>query len=553
MKIFHKLLLAFLAVSLLPLLVAGGLLLREMERSLRRSALSQQDVTVHRTAERVLLYLDGVGSLLGVVRGSADLQSPARRAAALESLLNNGPMFSELALLDPAGKEIELLSRSRERPGTLFSNVPLALREAQTKTVHFGSVQFSTDGYPLLPFCVLLDLPGGGSSGYLAGRLNLLDLSARMQGQEMGEGAILQIFDAQGRLIAHSAGVDFFKKEEVDRSLLQKGEKRLGVKTHIPDLDWTVILDQPERVVFALERRVRGRVLWGLVLAIVAALVFGFAVARSLVRPLSEIQKAVEDLSVGRFKTGLGTTRQDEIGVVAARLREAQTVLESKVRQATVGLLVHRIGHDLRQPLTAIRESLAVVRRHSSGADTVAHKHLDIVDQEIVSGIESIEELLTLGRERPPRLSVVDLGAFVREVVSRTPVPSGIGVEMREPVAGLCVQLDIDEVRRALGNAFRNAFESGGAHVVVSVDRVEGQGWISVVDDGRGVPEEVRAKLFTDFLTTKPSGTGLGLGIIKRAVERSGGAVRLNNNSAKGATLAMGFPLNHSAGGGDRG
>ncbi|MBK8575764.1 MAG: sensor histidine kinase [Elusimicrobia bacterium] len=553
MKIFHKLLLAFLAVSLLPLFVAGGLLLQEMERSLRLSALSQQDITVHRTAERVLSYLDNVGSLLGVVRGSADLQSPARRAAALESLLNNGSMFSELALLDPAGKEIERLSRSRDGRGTLLSDAPSAVRAAQTQNVYFGPVQFSTARYPLLPFCALLELQGGRSSGYLAGRLNLLDLSARMRGQEMGEGAILRVFDAQGRLVAHSSDIDYFKKAEAKRSLASEGEKRLGVKTGIPALGWTVVLEQPERVVFALERRVRQRVLWGLVLAIVAALVFGFAVARSLVRPLSDIRKAVEDLSVGRFKTGVGATSRDEIGVVAARLREAQGVLEAKVRQSTVGLLVHRIGHDLRQPLTAIRESLAVVRRHSSGADDVAHKHLNIIDQEIVGGIESIEELLTLGRERPPRLSVVALGAFVREAVSRTPVPSGIDVEMRDPVPGLQVQLDIDEVRRALGNALRNAFESGGSHVVVSVDPVKEQGWISVIDDGRGVPEEVRAKLFTDFLTTKPSGTGLGLGIIKRAVERSGGVVRLENNSAKGATLAMGFPLNHSAGGGDRG
>lgn len=553
MKIFQKLLLAFLGASLFPLLLAGSLLLREMDRSLRQAAVSQQETTARRTAERVGGYLDNVRSLLGVLRGSADLQSPARRAAALESLLNNGPMFSELVLLDGAGKETERLSRSRGGEEAIFPEMLLALGEAKKQEVFFGPAQFTPAGYPLLPFCAVLESKRGPPSGYLAGRLNLLDLSARMRGQERGEGALLQVFDKGNRLVAHSSDIDLFKTKETGHSPAPVREKQLSVKTAIPELGWTVVLEQPERVVFALERGVRQRVLWGLVLAVGAALVFGVGIARSLVRPLSDIRKAVEDLSAGRFKTRVGAATRDEIGAIAARLREAQGVLEAKVRQATVGLLVHRIGHDLRQPLTAIRESLAVVRRHATGADALAHKHLDIIDQEIRSGIESIEDLLTLGRERPPRLSVVALGALVRESISRTPVPSGIDVEVKETAPALCVRLDVDEVRRALGNALRNAYESGGACVRVSVDRVDDRGQISIVDDGRGVPAEVRAKLFTDFLTTKPSGTGLGLGIIKRAVERSGGTVRLENNADKGATLSTGFPLVSVADGGNCG
>jgi signal transduction histidine kinase len=545
MKIFQKLLLAFLGASLLPLLLAGALLLREVNRSLRQAAVSQQETTVGRTAERVHGYLDSVRSLLGVLRGSADLWSPARRAAALESLLNNAPMFSELVLLDPVGKETERLSRTREGGGTLFPDIAIALRETQKKDVYFGSVQFTRAGYPLLPFCTFMESRGGRSSGYMAGRLNLLDLSARLRGQEMGEGALLRVFDDRDRLVAHSSEIDLFIKGE----LSSDKEKRLGVKAGIPELDWTVVLEQPERVVFALERRVRQRVLWGLILALMAAVVFGVGIARSLVQPLSHIRKAVEDLTLGRFHTRVGVDSKDEIGVVAAQLREAQRVLEAKVRQATVGLLVHRIGHDLRQPLTAIRESVAVVRRHTSGADDLAHKHLEIIEQEIGGGLDSIEELLTLGRERPPRLSVTDLATFVRETVNRTLPPSGITVSVRELSTELPCRLDSDEVRRALGNALRNAFESGGTQVQVVLDRVEGQGRISVTDDGHGVPEEVRAKLFTDFLTTKSSGTGLGLGIINRVVERSGGTVRLENNSDTGATLVMEFPLDPSAGG----
>lgn len=539
MRIFQKLILAFLVASLLPLLLAGGVLLREVDRSLRRAAVSQQETTARRTTERVLGYLDNVQSLLGVLRGSADLHNPSRRSSALESVLNNGPMFSDLALIDSEGKEVERLSRTRNAGEPIFPDPAVAVRAAKDRDVYLGTVQYSAAGYPILPFCATLE----SKDRLLAGRLNLLDLSARLRGQEMGEGALLRVMDKKGRLIAHSSDTDLFQADKAGILPLFGRERLLRVKTVVPRLEWTVVLEQPERVVFAMERRVRHRILGGLVLAVGIAMVFGVGIARSFVRPLSAIQKAVEDLAQGKFKTRVGASSKDEIGVVAARLREAQRVLEAQVRQSTVGLLVHRIGHDLRQPLTAIRESVAVVRRHASGADAVALRHLDVIDQEIAGGLDSIEDLLTLGRERPPRLTEVNLNAFARETVARLPPPPGITVTVTASGPDVDCRIDQDEVRRAFVNGLRNAFESGGINVVVGVSRTRDRGWVSIVDDGRGIPDETRAKIFTDFFTTKPNGTGLGLGIIQRAVDRSGGTVLLENNINKGATLTMGFPL----------
>jgi signal transduction histidine kinase len=549
MRIARKLSLTFLAGSLFPLAILGGVLLREANRSLRVAALDHQKQAVEKAAEHVTEYLNEIRRLLGVLRGSADLQSPNRRSASLESVLNNGPMFSELALLALSGREIERLSRFQGEVSALFSNPSLALQEAQKHEVYFGPVHTSETGYPFLPFCTLMETPTGAPMGVLAGRLNLLDLSARLQRADAGKDALLQVYDTQKRRVAHSSAEDLFARANVPEGIVDP-EKRLEARALVPELNWVVVLDQPESVVFAMVGTLRTRILWGLMAAGVVAFLLSVLVARSLVRPLSTIHRAVDDLSRGEFNTRLTGVARDEIGAVAARLREAQRVLEAKVRQSTVGLLVHRVGHDLRQPLAAIRESAAVIKRHTIGLDDTAKKHLGLIDLEIESGMESVEDLLTLGRERPPHPTVVNLNAMVRECVERMrPWPTGMEVAVRPGDETMTCVLDVDEIRRAVRNGIRNAFESGANRVTVMTEKRSGRGCLRVEDNGRGLPEAVRGRLFSDFFTTKSNGTGLGLGIIQRAVERSGGTVALENNPTGGAVLTLTFPLDLPPGG----
>lgn len=544
MRIARKLSLSFLAGSVIPLALLGGVLLREANRSLRAAALDQQKKAVDKAAEQVTEYLNEIRRLLGVLRGSADLRSPDRRSAALESVLNNGPMFSELALLDLSGREIERLSRFRANESTLFSDLSMALQEARKREVYFGPVQTFDSGYPVLPFCTLMETPTGAPMGVLAGRLNLLDLSARLHRADAGKDALLQVYDSQKRRVAHSAAQDLFARAGPPKNLVDP-EKRLEARALVPELNWVVVLDQPESVVFAMVGNLRTRILWGLMAAGAVAILLSVLVARSLVRPLSTIHRAVDDLSRGEFNTRLTGIARDEIGAVAARLRDAQRVLEAKVRQSTVGLLVHRVGHDLRQPLAAIRESAAVIKRHSVGLDDTAKKHLGLINLEIESGMESVEDLLTLGRERPPHPTVVNLNAMARECVERMrPWPSGVAVGVTPSDETMTCVLDVDEIRRAVRNGLRNAFESGATRVTVVTEKRAGRGCLKVDDNGRGLPEAARGRLFSNFFTTKSNGTGLGLGIIQRAVERSGGTVALENNPTGGAVLTLTFPLN---------
>jgi two-component system sensor histidine kinase HydH len=159
--------------------------------------------------------------------------------------------------------------------------------------------------------------------------------------------------------------------------------------------------------------------------------------------------------------------------------------------------------------------------------------------------------MLQLARPRPPVLARVDVGRLVREVValaSHSGRGSDVVVSYLGPsaVESLATEADAGQLRQVVWNLVRNAVQSSspGAEVTVRVtagspDTPSSALVLEVHDDGPGISDEARSRLFDAFFTTRSSGMGIGLAVVKRIVDEHGWRIEVDSKQGRGATFRV--------------
>ena len=222
--------------------------------------------------------------------------------------------------------------------------------------------------------------------------------------------------------------------------------------------------------------------------------------------------------------------RVEQTQQIAARERERQL----QARLAELGSLAATVAHDIRNPLNIIAMAVA-----GAPADT----RREVADQ--VARIANLAKDL-LDYAKPWKLAParIDLAAQVRRAALRLP-----DVSLGEGLAGeLIVDADARRVEQALTNLFENARvasagdDARAGHVHVDAEAVDGALRLHVCDNGPGVPEEIRARLFEPFASRSPGGTGLGLAIVARIMAAHGGSVALTERTPWRTCFTLTFP-----------
>lgn len=251
----------------------------------------------------------------------------------------------------------------------------------------------------------------------------------------------------------------------------------------------------------------------------------------------------------------LSRARQQASERLAKALDELHATQEAKIRHerlAALGTLAASVGHDLRNPLGAIRGAATfVARRLAQGqaSDPRVPKFLDLVDREVLACDRIIGDLLDFARDRLPTRQPCPLAPLVAEAVELV-VPGDVSVETALPEDLPVPHLDREQFRRVLVNLVQNAVDALGtdrADGRVAVEAARSSRGDSLVvrvrDNGPGLPEEVRARLFEPLVTTKLRGTGLGLAIVSRIVAAHGGTVTAATCPGSGTTFEIRLPL----------
>jgi signal transduction histidine kinase len=228
------------------------------------------------------------------------------------------------------------------------------------------------------------------------------------------------------------------------------------------------------------------------------------------------------------------------------QLEDAQGRLVLQERLAAIGEVAAAVGHELRNPLGVLTNSLYLIRATAPNADQPpTSRHLDTAEREISAAAAIVDSLLEFAREREPAALPVDLADLVEESLSVAPPPPEVGVVQMGLHEIPRVLADRQQLRQVLLNLLTNAYEAmDGAGVLTIEASTNGaaQVDIRVTDTGPGMDAETASRIFEPFFTRKAKGIGLGLPVTRRIVEKHGGSIAAESVPGHGATFVVTLP-----------
>lgn len=227
---------------------------------------------------------------------------------------------------------------------------------------------------------------------------------------------------------------------------------------------------------------------------------------------------------------------------------ELEEQLRLKETLARLGELTAGIAHEFRNGLATIHGYSRLIVPDSLPPQY--RPYVEGIRQETEALGKVVTNFLNFARPEKLSFSHVELGPLARRVADELQheLPAGTRIEVTGPFA----VVDGDEVllRQVFGNLVRNAAEGGESAGVVpaivvrgDVDEKRRTCRVSVEDNGPGIPESERARVFQPFFTTRSRGTGLGLAIVQKVVVMHNGRVAISTSPAGGASIDLTLPL----------
>lgn len=214
-------------------------------------------------------------------------------------------------------------------------------------------------------------------------------------------------------------------------------------------------------------------------------------------------------------------------------------------RYRVIAETARSIGHEIRNPLASLNVALQELFR---GYEAPAERRelLAVAQSEVRRLDRVLEAFLDFSRPRPPERRLIAARGIAEETASiilRHQSERPVDVRVEGP-ADLTLRADPDMLRQALINLGLNAVQAEANRIIIRLlpDKAAGRVCIEVEDDGSGMTEETRRRIFEPFFSTRTTGTGLGLPIVHRIVEEHGGSIAVESQPGRGSIFRLYLP-----------
>lgn len=301
----------------------------------------------------------------------------------------------------------------------------------------------------------------------------------------------------------------------------------------------------------------RNRGIQYIVLALVIGSVAAWLLSLAVTRNLRELTLAAKKIGDGDLNVRVNVPGQDETGtlarafnLMAASLQRSSRQMEQEHRKRTeaerlacVGEMAASIAHEIRNPMVALINSVKLLGDTRLPAGDRAAV-VDIVNTESRRLQRILDDFLMFSRLPAPRLETGDLKPLVEQtigLIGRDPrYGDGVEFECRYEADNHC-RFDSDLMRQVLLNLIMNAIQAtnGEGRLMIRLQRVGDRLSVSIVDNGRGIPEAMMPEVSKPFFTSRKEGTGLGLPVVQRILAQHGTALSITSQEGAGTEVAF--------------
>jgi len=556
--------------AVVPLLAYGFVSLLSLERGTHDSIVAGNRNVATRAAEEIRRYVVTNAALLKAL--AADLQDTGLDQRQQDQILKNYVLdfreFREITLFDEAGGVV-----ATSRIGSPRVSIPKD-KGIVIDEVSMSPIRVDDDLLPTSVFAIHLTRLNR-PSGWLVGEFNLEEMWRMVDQIRLGEHGFALVVAPDGQLIAHG---DPDKKALIARQrnmtahrlvsavrarndggpsseeyVDDAGRTELGVAARIPQLGWTLIVEQPTDEAYGSARQLQRQLVVAIAAALLVMIAIGYLFGRSFITPILTLKRATHAVAAGQLDTRVNIQTGDEFtelgdsfNTMADRLIELQENVKKTERSAMFGRVAAGLVHDLLHPIQNVANNTRLLLREdldSEGRQDCGR----VIDREMTTIKRFLDDLHSVVKPKPLERFIMDLNLAVKDVVdsmSQEGQRSGVAIEGAYVPGSLMIVGD----RFALGRVFRNlitnaiqATEAGG-RVSIATSRNGKTVEVNVTDTGSGIPADNLSSIFEEFVTTKRRGLGLGLAITKRIVEQLDGTIAVESEVGRGTAFTLRFP-----------
>jgi len=281
-------------------------------------------------------------------------------------------------------------------------------------------------------------------------------------------------------------------------------------------------------------------------------------VANTITRPITTIGENLKELKLGKSNEPLQWRTNDEIGALVTeynrmigKLEHSAKLLARSEREGAWREMAKQVAHEIKNPLTPMKLSIQYLTHAFKANPDNIEPLLKRVSNTLIEQIDSLAQIAdefsnfaTMPRADNQQIKLNHLVESVHDLFKKS---KNTEVLLSLPKENFYVFADKNHLVRVLNNMVKNAVEaipdSRDGQIDISLTKKENTAIIKVKDNGVGIPDEMREKVFVPNFTTKNSGTGLGLAISKNIIESVNGMIYFETEKDVGTTFFVELPL----------
>ncbi len=296
------------------------------------------------------------------------------------------------------------------------------------------------------------------------------------------------------------------------------------------------------------------------VLLIVLVLIAAIFISNTITEPLRLIQEKLSNIQLGRKNEVIAWKGKDEIGdlineynLMVSELAESAEKLARSERESAWREMAKQVAHEIKNPLTPMKLSTQMLKRAWDDDAPGFNERIARYTQNLIEQIDSLSHIATefSNFAKMPNMvkEKVDFHSLLLNAIDLHQGEQGVTIKLDvDPSAIPCfVYTDKEQMLRVFNNLFRNAIQSipenRMGELLVQLKTSEKEITLSIQDNGTGISDELRDKIFSPNFTTKNSGMGLGLALVKNIIESSEGQIWFESTVNVGTTFFISLPV----------
>jgi len=542
-------------------LVAGYLRERTLHAS--EAGLARLDAVLVETGNRSLLGIEAVLSDIASHIRVADASKPddiardiadAAPGASLAHRLEAAPQIAGIALV---GADGALISRTGGWP-TGETNVAtrdyfVMLHSNPGLESSIGApIALERDRAPVIPVAHKLRAMGGGFAGLVVAILPVSDFESLYRVVPLGDDGMIALMRRDGTVLAQyprlPGAAASVPVTPAVLSALADGVQGVIEEERGDDGQWRIgavqpLADYPVAIVVSRSGD-QALVGWSHQAALFGAFaIFGVGAIGAMVFLIAR-----------QFHTHstLAAMRAEKIEIEHARLI-AEAELLKKERLSVLGQFTATVANELRNPLSAIRNTLFTMREIATSSGLTLDRPIARIQRSVARCDRIIGDLLECTRAPELTRMPVSFDSWLHDVLAEHSLPATVALVEELEAGDAIVRIDADRFRHVVINLIDNAVQALGETALGSVkstitvrSSVCDQGLeLAVCDTGPGIARENIARIFEPLFSTKSFGTGLGLAAVKQIVGQHGGAIDVDSELGHGTSITIRLPLEH--------